>query len=151
MGAPFTINEDTIRTWTFPRNNAELVRAAQGLVHDHSLIDGAYLGARERVLFADPTYGQYFESMFSGDKQAYVQSTLLTPDELSCVRCDIIMMHGRNDRPFPAEPLTLTLAKSIRQADVILLGHCSHSIAMEYPDKLTDAALCLFNRSLRGV
>ena len=54
------------------------------------------------------------------------------------------MMHGRDDRPFPAEPLTLTLAKSIPQADVILLGRCSHSIAFEHPGKLIAAARALF-------
>jgi 2-hydroxymuconate-semialdehyde hydrolase len=144
MGAPFTVNEDTIRVWTFPRNRDELVRAARGLIHDHRLIDEAYLQTRERVLFGDPSYGDYFDSMFVGDKQAYVQASLLASEELSRIRCDIVMMHGRDDRPFPAEPLTLTLAKSIPQADVHLLGQCFHSIAMEYPQKLIDAALALF-------
>jgi 2-hydroxymuconate-semialdehyde hydrolase len=145
MGAPFTINEDTVRTWTFPKDRGELVRAAAGLIYDHRLIDEAYLQARERVLFEDPDYAGYFETMFGGDKQAYVQASLLTPAELSGIRCEVVMMHGRNDRPFPAEPLTLTLAKSLPQADVILLGQCSHSIAMEYPRKLIDAANRLFN------
>jgi 2-hydroxymuconate-semialdehyde hydrolase len=145
MGAPFTINEDTIRTWTFPRSQEELIRAARGLIHDHRLIDDAYLRTRERVLFGDPDYGAYFDSMFGGDKRDYVKATLLTPDELARVRCEITMMHGRDDRPFPAEQLTLTLSKSIPQADVILLGSCSHSIAMEHPAKLIDAARRLFN------
>jgi 2-hydroxymuconate-semialdehyde hydrolase len=144
MGASFTVNEDTIRTWTFPRGRDELIRVARGLIYDHRLIDEAYLQARERVLFADPGYAGYFESMFGGDKQAYVQASLLTPAELSRIHCKIVMMHGRDDRPFPAEPLTLSLAKSLPQADVILLGQCSHSIAMEYPNKLVDAAHSLF-------
>jgi 2-hydroxymuconate-semialdehyde hydrolase len=147
MGAPFTINEETIRTWTFPRNREELIRAASGLIYDSSLIDEAYLQTRERVLFADPAYAEYFESMFSGDKQSYVQAALLTPAELGNIRCDLVMMHGRDDRPFPADPLTLTLAKSLPQADVILLGRCSHSIAMEHPHKLIDAANRLFNQA----
>jgi 2-hydroxymuconate-semialdehyde hydrolase len=145
MGAPFTINEDTVRTWTFPRDRDELVRTAEGLIYDHRLIDEAYLKARERVLFEDPGYAGYFETMFGGDKQAYVQASLLTPAELSGIRCEVVMMHGRNDRPFPAESLTLSLAKSLPQADVILLGQCSHSIAMEYPRKLIDAANRLFS------
>jgi 2-hydroxymuconate-semialdehyde hydrolase len=147
MGAPFTINEETIRTWTFPRNREELIRAASGLIYDSSLIDEGYLQTRERVLFADPAYAEYFESMFSGDKQSYVQAALLTPAELGNIRCDLVMMHGRDDRPFPADPLTLTLAKSLPQADVILLGRCSHSIAMEHPHKLIDAANRLFNQA----
>lgn len=144
MGASFTVNEDTIRTWTFPRNRDELIRAAQGLIYDHRLIDDAYLEARERVLFQDQSYGAYFDTMFGGDKQAFVEAAVLAEEELSKIRCEVIMMHGRDDRSFPAEPLTLTIAKSLPQADVILLGQCSHSIAMEYPYKLVDAAQSLF-------
>jgi 2-hydroxymuconate-semialdehyde hydrolase len=144
MGAPFVINEDTVRTWTFPKDDDALLRAAQGLIYDHSLIDGAYLQARRRVLFDDPHYGDYFDAMFGGDKQSFVTSALLTPEELAAIRCDVVMMHGRDDRPFPAEPLTLTIAKSIPQADVILLGRCSHSVAFEHPGKLVEAARGLF-------
>jgi 2-hydroxymuconate-semialdehyde hydrolase len=144
MGAEFVINEKTVRTWTFPRDRAELIRAAQALIYNHGLIDDAYLQARERVLFADPDYRAYFESMFAGDRQAYVRASLVTPSELDRIRCELVMMHGRDDRPFPAELLTLTLAKSLPQADVILLGRCSHSIAMEHPDKLLAAAYGLF-------
>lgn len=146
MGAPFTINEDTIRTWTFPRNREELLRTAQCLIHDHRLIDEQYLQTREAVLFKDKAYGDYFTSMFAGDKQQYVSACLLTPEDLSRIRCELIMMHGRNDRPFPAEQLTLTLAKSLPQADIVLLGECSHSIAFEFPEKLVAVARRLFNQ-----
>lgn len=50
MGAAFTVNEDTIRTWTFPRNRDELILAAKGLIYDQGLIGEAYLQTRERVL-----------------------------------------------------------------------------------------------------
>jgi 2-hydroxymuconate-semialdehyde hydrolase len=145
MGAPFAINEDTVRTWTFPEDNDALLRTAQGLIYDHDLIDDAYLAARRRILFDDPEYGAYFGTMFGGDKQDFVTPTLLTPEELAAIRCDVVMMHGRDDRPFPAEPLTLTIAKSIPQADVVLLGRCSHSIAFEHPGKLVEAARGLFS------
>ncbi len=40
--------------------------------------------------------------------------------------------------------ITLALAASLRQADVTLLAHCSHSIALEFPEKLLAAAVLLF-------
>ncbi len=140
MGASFPLNDDTARTWTFPRDRAALIRAAQGLIHDHQLIDDTYLAARERVLYGEAGYGDYFDTMFGGDKQTYIDAAVIARDELQRIRCDLVMMHGRNDRGFPAGPLTLELAKSLPQADVILLGKCSHSIAMEYPAKLLDTA-----------
>lgn len=144
MGARFTPNEYTVRTWTFPRDRAELRRAAEGLIHNHALIDETYLTNREKVLFQGD-YAAYFSSMFAGDKQQYIDAALLTPDELARVRCGVTMLHGRNDPGFPAEPLTLTLAKSLPQADIVLIGNCSHSIAMEHPTKLLAAARLLFS------
>ncbi len=142
MGARFTANEQTVRTWTFPRDRAELRRTAEGLVYDKSLIDDAYLDNREKVLFAGD-YAGYFGSMFEGDKQRYIDAAVLRPDELARVRCDVTMLHGRDDVGFPPE-LTLTIAKSIPQADVVLIGRCSHSVAMEHPSKLIASAELLF-------
>lgn len=142
MGARFTPNEHTVRTWTFPRNRAELRRTAEGLVFDRSLIDDTYLDNREKVLFAGD-YAGYFGSMFEGDKQRYIDAAVLRPDELARIHCDVTMLHGRNDVAFPPE-LTLTIAKSIPQADVVLIGRCSHSVAMEYPSKLIASAELLF-------
>ena len=82
--------------------------------------------------------------MFQGDKQAYVDAALLSADELARIRCEVLMVHGREDRAFPAEPLSLAMARSIPQADVALLGQCSHSIAFEFPKKFVALATGLF-------
>lgn len=143
MGARFTPAPETLRCWTFPKNRDELRLAAEGLIHDGSLIDEAYLSNRERVLYSGD-YESYFGEMFQGDKQAYVDAALLSADELARIRCDVLMVHGREDRAFPAEPLSLTMARSIPQADVALLGECSHSIAFEFPNKFVALATGLF-------
>lgn len=143
MGAKFQANEHTVRTWTFPRNRAELVKAAQTLIFNHSLIDEAFLVNREQILFQGD-YESYFEKMFAGDKQQYIDAAVLTSEELARIKCEVVMLHGRNDLPFPAEAATLTLANSIPHADVTLIGNCSHSVAFEHPDKLIAAARMLF-------
>lgn len=143
MGAAFPVNEHTVRTWSFPRNRDELRRAAEGLIYDTTLIDETYLANREKVL-SQGDYEAYFGAMFGGDKQAYADAAILTPAELAAVTCDVAMLHGREDRAFPAEPLTLALSRSLPQADVTLIGRCSHSIAMEHPAKLIAAATLLF-------
>lgn len=143
MGGHFTVNEDTVRTWTFPRNRAELLRAAQGLIYDHSLIDETYLKNREAILFQGD-YPQYFGSMFEGDKQKYADAALISDEELAKIKCDVVMLHGRDDRAFPAEPNTLSLSRRISGADVCLLARCGHSVAMEHPTKLLTLADNLF-------
>ncbi len=143
IGAPFKVNEQAVKVWTFPGNRDELRSVAEVLIHDASLIDEAYLRTRESILFEDPSYRAYFESMFAGDKQKFADAAVLTETDLSCVKCKIMMLHGRDDVAFPATQ-TLSLAQHIPQADVMLIGACSHSIAMEYPNKLLAAAEMLF-------
>ncbi len=149
MGAPFAVNDATVRVWTFPATREELRRTAEVLIHDKSLIDDAYLDARVAILHKDPTYGPYFSEMFAGDRQKYADQSVLSAAELKRVTCKVAMLHGREDVAFPAS-ITLDIARQLPQADVALLGGCSHSIAMEYPDKLLTAAHALFPTTARA-
>jgi 2-hydroxymuconate-semialdehyde hydrolase len=58
-------------------------------------------------------------------------ATLLTPDELASITVPVTMLHGRDDVAFPPG-ITLTLAESLPQANVVLLSRCSHSVALEH-------------------
>jgi len=142
MGAVFMPNESTLRTWTFPRNREELRRAAEGLIHDKSLIDEAYLKNREAILFSGD-YENYFGQMFGGSKLRFIDQTVLSASELSDIKAEVLMVHGREDVGFPAE-LTLTLSRSLPAANVVLLGNCSHSVAFEHPKKFVALARMFF-------
>ena len=142
MGAPFPLNEGTIRTWTFPEDRSALRAAAETLIYNRSLIDDTYLKNREAVLFKDD-YKSYFSAMFAGEKQAYIDATVLDSEELRRITCDVTMLHGREDIAFPPE-VALTLSRALEQASVYLIGRCSHSVAMEHPDVLINAAELLF-------
>lgn len=143
MGAHFEANATTLATWTFPKNREELKAAARRLISDERLIDDAYLANREAVLFSGD-YEAYANSMFSGDRQRFIDEAALRPDELASIACDVLMIHGRNDMGYPAQALSLKLADSIPQADVVLLGNCSHSVAFEHPDKFLALARAFF-------
>ena len=142
MGAVFAPVDETLRTWSFPKNREELKKAAEGLIHDRALIDEAYLSNREQVLFSGD-YEQYFSEMFSGDRRRFIDQACLSAEELGRIKCDVLMVHGREDRAFPAET-SLALARSLPQADVVLLGRCSHSVAFEYPQKFMSLARSFF-------
>ncbi len=144
MGAPFVVNEATIRCWSFPENRDELRKVAECLIYDKSIIDDAYLDARVKILHEDPAYGPYFKSMFDGDRQAFADRSVLNDALLAEVTCPIAMLHGRNDLAFPPE-VTLSLAAKLPQADVSLLARCSHSVAMEHPDVVLATARRLFH------
>ncbi len=143
MGARFEPNQDTERVWTFPTTRADVKAVAQCLVHDPSIITEANIDARLGVLGA-PGYAAYFGDMFAGDKRRFIDAAALTREELRGIVCDVTLLHGRDDRPFPAN-LTLALADELPQANVILLGRCGHSPAVEHPRAVVAAAAALFS------
>ncbi len=143
MGAYFTVNDDTVRCWSFPETKDDLRGALETLVFDQSVITEPFLENRIKILH-DGVYGPYFKSMFAGDKQSYVDAAALNPEALARLDCDVAMVHGRDDRPFPWAENTLKLAPLMPNADMTVLARCGHSPALEHPDKLLAIARSLF-------
>ena len=143
MGAPAKANRETELCWSFPETRDALRRAAEILVHDRSVITEAFLDARMAILH-DGDYGPYFRAMFAGDKQRFIDAAVLPADRLAALACEVVMLHGRDDRPFPYEENTRVLARAIPRADSVLIAACGHSPALEHPDKLLAAARMLF-------
>lgn len=143
MGAPARANADTEICWRFPESRDELRQAALTLVHDPSVITDAFIDARMAILH-DGDYGPYFRSMFAGDKQRFIDAAVLPAERLAALACDVMMVHGRDDRPFPCEENTRVLARAIPRADSFVIARCGHSPALEHPDKFLAAARMLF-------
>lgn len=132
MGVSFTPNDATRRTWKCPRSRPELVQALQGLIHDHAVIDDAYLAVREPVIFA-PGYADYFDAMFDAPPETYIAAATLSDQALRAIRCPVTLLHGRDDTAFPAAA-SRQISEKLADADLVLLAGCSHSVAFERPD-----------------
>jgi 2-hydroxymuconate-semialdehyde hydrolase len=137
MGQKFALTEYAKRAWSFPKTRDELRAMAQGMIFNHALIDDTYLANRERILNTGD-YATYFSAMFEGDKQRYIDAAVVTDAELAKVKCPVTMLHGRDDQGFPPA-ISLAISQHLPWADVLLIGRCSHSIALEHPDKLVGA------------
>lgn len=143
MGAPFTVNEDTMNCWSFPKNDDGLRALARSTIHDQRHVTSDWLAGRRKILFDDKTYGPYFSKMFEGNRQLYAEQTYLSDAEIASIKCPVTMIHGREDRPFPPE-VSIELARKLPQADLFLLAQCSHSVALEFPEKLLAIANSMF-------
>jgi 2-hydroxymuconate-semialdehyde hydrolase len=143
MGAPFTVNDDTMNCWSFPKNDDGLLALARSTIHDQRHVTPEWLAGRRKILFDDKTYGPYFSKMFEGDRQPYAEQTYLSDGEIAAVKCPVTMIHGRDDRPFPPE-VSIELARKLPKADLYLLAECSHSVALEHPEKLLAIANSMF-------
>jgi 2-hydroxymuconate-semialdehyde hydrolase len=99
------------------------------LIFDTSVIDDAYVAAREPVVFASG-YADYFNSMFAGDKQQYADAAVLPDALLARIQCPVLLLHGREDIAFPPGS-SVAIAAKLKHADLALLTDCSHSVAFE--------------------
>ena len=143
MGGRFAANDYLRRAWTLPETREELRQASEGLVYDKSIVTDAYLDQRMAVLHSNG-YAPYFRSMFAGDKQRFVDLSVIRPEELGKIKAEVVMIHGRDDLPVPMEPSSLAMSKSIPQADVVALAGCGHSPALEHPAQFLAVAEMLF-------
>jgi len=146
MGTHFEAAEATRRCWRCPRTREELILTLKGLIHDHSVIDEAYLAAREAVIFA-PGYADYFDNMFAGAPAHYIAAAVLPESVMQEIRCPVAMLHGREDSAFPPA-LSIDMAAKLKQADLMLLAGCSHSVAFERTQTFLSTAFNLFEGAL---
>ena len=143
MGGKFVANHDLDLTWSVPRTRDNLREAMQSLIYDHSLITDELLDNRMTLLGSNG-YAGYFGEMFAGNKQQYVDACVLDANEVRGLKCKVAMVHGRDDRPIPAMENSVTIGALIPKADVVILGQCGHSPALEHPGKFLDIAKMVF-------
>lgn len=143
MGTRFKLNNYLERVWSFPRTRDDVRQTLECLVYDRTLITDEFVDSRYKMLQIGD-YGDYFSSMFSGDKQRYIDASAVPESILQSIDSDVIMMHGRDDLPIPADETTMMLGKSIRNADIWIVSNCGHSPALEHPEKVLTAVRLLF-------
>jgi 2-hydroxymuconate-semialdehyde hydrolase len=134
MGGPFQINPFLAAAWTNPSNREKLRSIMSAAVFDAATLTDEFLDNRMAVLRRDD-YGAHFATMFAGDPQKIIDACVVGPELLERIRCDVLMLHGREDLMTPFETTTLALARSLPQADVVAFGRCRHGVAQEQPTK----------------
>tara|TARA_Y100001934_G_C12379335_1_gene791323 strand:- start:1920 stop:2735 length:816 start_codon:yes stop_codon:yes gene_type:complete len=144
LGISFPVNNSLKLTWTYPDTRQDVINASEALVYDNSIIDSTFVNNRVELLQTSG-YKKYFSEMFGGEQQLLVDSAILGEELLDQINADVLMMHGREDRPVPVHQTSLRLGGMIRNCDVSIIGRCGHSPSMEHPDKVLSAARLLFN------
>jgi 2-hydroxymuconate-semialdehyde hydrolase len=142
-GGMLRLNRHVEIFWKTPRTRDDLREAMKVGMHDHSGITGEIIEERFRVI-QTPGYSDYFEAMLSGDKQKLLDAAKIPPAELGGIEAEVLVMHGRNDLPCPAEETALEFYRHIPKSDLYLLARCGHAIPREYPEKVVALAAMWF-------
>lgn len=143
MGGPMPVNPHLRHVWRCPATRDAMREAAGVLIRDTSLITDAYLDARMAIIGSED-YRAYFDAMFAGPFEPFIAAARLAPETLRAVTARVLMLHGRDDRAFPAEHNSVALLPDLARADLWLLSDCSHSVAMERRDAFMAAVGVLF-------
>ncbi|MGH7036159.1 MAG: alpha/beta fold hydrolase [Stellaceae bacterium] len=143
VGAPYALPVALDEFWAVPPDADALVRAMRRMVHDPAAV-GAEMVADRWALFQSPGYADYFGAMFAAPRQRYLDAGVLDDAELDRIRARVVMLHGREDQPCPAEATTLAVARRLPSADVHLYGACGHNLPRERTADYLQAAIALF-------
>jgi 2-hydroxymuconate-semialdehyde hydrolase len=139
VGAAYTLPAALDAFWSLPASRDALARAMSRMVGDPAAVTEAMIDDRW-TLVSSGDYAAYFAEMFAAPRQRYLDAAVLSEAELSAIRADVVMLHGRDDQPCPPELTTLALARRLPRADVVLLGRCGHNLPRERSAAFITAA-----------
>lgn len=144
VGARYALPPALEKFWSTGADRDQLRLAMLEMLHDPAAVSDAMVEDRYKFL-SSGDYAAYFAAMFEAPHQRYLDAAVLSEDELSEIRARVVMLHGRNDKPCPAEVTTMALASRLPGADVHLLGQCGHNLPRERTQEYLDIARSIFS------
>lgn len=139
-GGVHRLNRALDTFWSLPKSREALREAIAGSVYDSTGVTDALVSQRYQTLQQDGI-APYFEEMMRGDKQAMLDSAFLTPAVLARVKANVLVIHGRDDRPVPHEQNAAYIGAYLPNADTVILGACGHNPILEHTKKVTKLVL----------
>jgi pimeloyl-ACP methyl ester carboxylesterase len=143
VGAAYPLNSALDGFWTLPDTSGALKDSMMKMVGNPAALTNEMIDQRWELL-QTADYAEYFGEMFAPPRQKYLDAAVLSPEELANISAKIVMLHGRDDQPCPAQETTMALSWSLRDADIHLLGNCGHNLPRERSNDYLTAAVKLF-------
>lgn len=143
VGTRYALPPSLDTFWSTGADKDKLRAAMADMVGDPSAVTDAMVDDRYSLL-AMSDYAHYFAQMFAAPRQRYLDQGILGDAELAAIKADVVMLHGRDDKPCPVELTTLALASKLPRADVHLLARCGHNLPRERSADYIAVARALF-------
>lgn len=126
--------------WTTPTSRDAMRATMRGAVHDAASLTDAQVAARFDLLAQDGR-GAYFTEMMASGREANLKTGWLAPELLSRVSAEVLLIHGRDDRPVPYRDSALHLLDHLPDCRLMLLGRCGHNPMLERTADVAALAL----------
>jgi pimeloyl-ACP methyl ester carboxylesterase len=99
--------------------------------YDKSIITEELVQARYEAT-RRPDYQAAFRSMFPAPRQRWIDALAPTAAQLAELECQMLMIHGREDRMVPVD-VSIRAAMLVPRAQIHVFGHCGHWVQIERP------------------
>ncbi len=80
--------------------------------------------------FEDPAYAVWFDEALA-DAETCLAAVAVSPQDAARIAVPVHLLHGRDDRACPIEPLIAFVLRDLPQADLTVLGACGHNVIFE--------------------
>jgi len=137
LGGQERITRPIAQSWRVPKDAAAFKVFYRDVIKVRAPLTEAFVRERMALLKKDG-YDKYFNAMFAGDKQQYVDQTMIPRRSLAKLKAETTMIHGADDTCIPFEDGALRLAARLPKVDLIRLADCGHPCSFEQPRKFME-------------
>lgn len=139
LGAQQKITLPIARSWRVPKDEPAFRHYYKNVIRVRVPLSVEFVRDRMAILREDG-YDKYFNAMFEGNKQRYVDQSRVSPRALKKLKCSVTLIHGADDVCVPFEEGGMALANLLPQADLHRLADCGHPCSFEQPEKFVALA-----------
>lgn len=137
LGAQERITRPIQQSWRVPKDAAAFRRFYRDVIKIRAPLSDEFIEGRMALLHKDG-YDKYFNAMFGGDKQQYVDQTVIPRKALAKLKAEVTMIHGADDTCIPFEDGGLNLAARLPKVDLVCLADCGHPCSFDQPRKFIE-------------
>lgn len=132
VGVPFPITEGLDAVWGYEASVEQMRELLDLFAYDTSRMTDGLARDRYEASVANGA-DERFAAMFPAPRQRWVDSMVLSVDEIRSITAPTLLFHGREDKVIPLTA-SLNLFHLIDQAQLHVFGQCGHWTQIEYAD-----------------
>ncbi|GGX19194.1 2,6-dioxo-6-phenylhexa-3-enoate hydrolase [Pigmentiphaga litoralis] len=130
VGTRFPITDALDRVWGYEASIASMRELMDLFAYDKGIVNEDLIRMRYEASLA-PGILERYHAAFAAPRQRHVDAMALSDDALASITTPTLLIHGAQDRIIPLEATSLHMARTLPNADLVVLGRCGHWTQIE--------------------
>lgn len=133
VGISFPITDGLETAWGYEPSPEAMRELLDRFAYSDGLVGDDLVRTRYEASLR-PGVQEAYAAMFPAPRQAAVDALALDESKLSGIDCDVLLVHGRDDRIIPVE-VSRRLANRLPRAGLHVIPECGHWVQIEKADE----------------